>query len=276
MRRFLPLATLLLLFAGSSRAQTLVTGTFDTPNGQTPQAAGLTVFAQIGTTNVCGTLDFQAYQNNAAVIRLIWNNVTYFPQRVRAYVRCSDGALITGTGSVGIPLIPNTDAQPANTVYQLTGMLTASADGNIAQQTWVDSKQIPDQVTVDWSSLPVPAIPSVTFAIVYGTGSISLDLEVPATTDSGNFQFEPKNVINIKRIACSVDSGTVSINLNIRTEASPNTSGTNVLSTPLTCTPTTGVTTTFLNPVVPVTSPVAMIITATSGSPGVVRLFVDY
>lgn len=276
MKRALLLAAFILLSALPAKSQTLVTGTFNAPNGLTPQAAGLKVFLTIGGVPVCGTLDFQAYANGAQVIRLVWNNVTYFPQRVRAYVRCSDGALISAAPAVGISLIPNTDAQPAGTAYQLTGMLTSSVDGTIAQQTWVEQKQIPDQPNVNWGSLPVAAVTPIGFAVVYGTGAVNMDLAQPLLSDNGVFQWEPKNQLSIKRISCSTDTGSVSINLDIRTEAAPNTPGTPVLSVPLVCSPITGVTTTFSQPIVPPQSPVALLVSSVNGAPAVVRIHTEY
>lgn len=161
------LISLAVLFAPAVFAQTTVNGTFKTPGGQTPQAAGLSILQTVAGTNVCGQVDFQAYDSAGnRVIRLIWNNVTYFPQRVRGFVRCSDGAIINDTGAAGVALIPNSDAQPSGTVYLLTGSLTASTDGTIAAQNWAEEKAIPDQTSVDWGTLSVAAVASPAFSYI--------------------------------------------------------------------------------------------------------------
>ena len=267
-----------LCLAVSVRAQTVITGTFLTPSGKSPSAAGLKVLQQVAGTAVCGTLDFQP--QNLSVSRpwaVVWNGNTYLPQKTRAYIRCSDGALINNAGAVGIALIPNSDAQPVGTVTFMSGGFTASADGSAPAITWSESKSVPDVSTVDWGSLPVPVISQPPFyATVIGVGSMSLSLELPDPSDSGLFQWHPKNSVYIKRVTCSVDTGSAQINFEIRTEATPNSPGQPVLAVPLTCGTTTGVSTTFANPNIPIESPVALTIASTSGSPGVVRVSAEY
>lgn len=107
-------------------------------------------------------------------------------------------------------------------------------------------------------------------------GSVTMNLENPTPVDAGKFQWQPKNGLKLTSISCSVDSGTVSINLEVRSAAAPNSSGQQVLSTPLTCPSTTSSSTSFQTASVPGFSPVALIITASSGSPGVVRVYANY
>jgi hypothetical protein len=107
-------------------------------------------------------------------------------------------------------------------------------------------------------------------------GAVTLSLETPAPTDSGTFQWEPKNPLVLKRIACSTDVGSASVNLEVRTESAPNSTGTAVLSVPLTCVPTTATTTTFATASIPAQSPVALLITGVSGNPGIVRVNAQY
>jgi hypothetical protein len=108
------------------------------------------------------------------------------------------------------------------------------------------------------------------------SGSASFDVENPSATDSGIFQHKWHSKIHFTRITCSVDSGTVSINFDIRTESNPNGSGTPVLPNALACTPTTALTTTFSSASVIGESPVALIITGTTGAPAVVRVHAEY
>ncbi|HZP34164.1 MAG TPA: hypothetical protein VFB23_12465 [Candidatus Acidoferrales bacterium] len=108
------------------------------------------------------------------------------------------------------------------------------------------------------------------------TGSITFSLENPQPSDSGLFQWKPKNGLTLTRISCSTDSGTAAINLEVRSEASPNAAGTQILSTPLSCSPSTASTTSFSASSVPGSSPVALIVSSTSGAPIVVRVHAEY
>jgi hypothetical protein len=103
----------------------------------------------------------------------------------------------------------------------------------------------------------------------------SMNLETPTTGDSGKFQFKFAAPVTVRRISCSTDSGTVTINLEQRSESTPNTSGTAVLGSGLVCDATSPSQTSFAAAVVAQEAPLALTISATSGNPGVVRIHVE-
>lgn len=105
----------------------------------------------------------------------------------------------------------------------------------------------------------------------------SFALDFPTTLDSGLLQHKIGVPSSIARISCTTDTGTVSVNLDIRNESAPNVVGTPVLTSSLVCTSDTTVsTTTFINSNVPANAPVALSITGTSGGPGIVRVHVNF
>lgn len=106
-------------------------------------------------------------------------------------------------------------------------------------------------------------------------GAVTMDLENPTSADLGKFQWKPKNSLIITRISCSVDQGTATVNLDIRQESTPNSPGTQMLSTPLTCTTSTGATTLIANPNVPGLSPVALLPLSASGV-SILRVHAEY
>jgi hypothetical protein len=107
-----------------------------------------------------------------------------------------------------------------------------------------------------------------------GTG-FTMAIPSPAIADTGVYQHKVARQYTIQRISCSTDAGTVSINFDIRNESSPNDPGNPVLSTPLVCSSATASTVTLANPVVLANSPVALVVTATNGTPTVVRIHVS-
>jgi hypothetical protein len=162
----------LALASGAARAQTTVTGTFLASGGVTPSAAGLSVLQQVAGTDVCGEVNVRPY--NAATKQawsILWNGTTYAPQEVVGYIRCSDGNLISASGSLGVPVIPNTDSSPAGTLTWMRGGLTGTSDGTIRPASWSEAKIVPDQSTVDWGSLPVATIVDVGYQTVEQAGS---------------------------------------------------------------------------------------------------------
>lgn len=100
-----------------------------------------------------------------------------------------------------------------------------------------------------------------------------------ATGPSGNArqtQFKTLQPGKIARVSCSVDSGTVAINLDIRSESTPNSTGTLALGSgnDLVCGTSTATTTVIPNAAYLADSPIAVTISSFSGSPSVLRVHV--
>jgi hypothetical protein len=108
------------------------------------------------------------------------------------------------------------------------------------------------------------------------TGAVTMNLENPTPVDAGKFQWTPKNGLTLTQVSCSVDIGTASVNLEVRSASSPNSSGQQVLASALACAPGGASSTSFQLAAVPGASPVALMVTTTSGNPGVVRVSVSY
>ena len=104
--------------------------------------------------------------------------------------------------------------------------------------------------------------------------SFSFDLPSPSVGDSALYEHKLQKSGKIVRVSCSTDQGTATINLDLRQESSPNSSGTQVLSSPLVCTSNTAIATSLANPVYAANSPIALLISGTSGTPSVVRVHI--
>ena len=102
----------------------------------------------------------------------------------------------------------------------------------------------------------------------------SFNLENPTTADSGKYQIEWPQAVVITEISCNTDTGTVSVNLQERARATPNTAGTNTMTSSLACDSDSQTTTSFADSGIAVDVPYALMITATSGSPTIVRVHV--
>jgi hypothetical protein len=77
-------------------------------------------------------------------------------------------------------------------------------------------------------------------------------------------------------VSCSTNTGTVTIQLDERAEGTPNTAGTDMLTSALVCDSDTEATTSFSNATADADDPVNLQITATASTPGVVRIHVDF
>jgi hypothetical protein len=122
------------------------------------------------------------------------------------------------------------------------------------------------------TAVPLNAPPQAT-----AIRDVSFALDFPTLLDTGLLQHKIGVPANITRISCTTDIGTVSINLDVRAEVSPNTPGTLVLTSPLVCAANTTVSTaTFVNPSVPANAPVALVVTGISGGSGIVRVHVNF
>ena len=115
------------------------------------------------------------------------------------------------------------------------------------------------------------------------TDSIGFNLENPAIADNGKFSTYFSLASTITKVYCSVDSGTVTINLNERALATPDTTGTDVLSAGLVCDTDTQTScasgcdvNTITNAGIDTTDPLALEIDGTSGSPTILRVTVVF
>ena len=144
-----------------------------------------------------------------------------------------------------------------NQVVTATNDLTAPTCANVS------SAMIGDGVVV-----------SADLATANKTITKSIDIFSPTTADTNKTQFYWPAAVTLQRIACSVDTGTASINFDERAEATPNTAGTALLAASLQCTTATGVTTTFEDTTHAANVPIVLLITATASSPTVVRIHI--
>ena len=83
--------------------------------------------------------------------------------------------------------------------------------------------------------------------------------------------------VTITRVACSVKAATsATIQLDERAAATPDTAGTNVLTASLVCDTNQEATTSFANASIAAQVPVALLISAVSGTPDTLRVYVEY
>lgn len=109
------------------------------------------------------------------------------------------------------------------------------------------------------------------------TGLKSITLFDPVTGDSGRIQIMFPVAVTITRVACSVKAATsVTIQLDERVAATPDTAGTDVLTGSLACDTNQEVTTSFANAGIAAQVPVALTISAVSGTPDTLRVHIEY
>lgn len=106
--------------------------------------------------------------------------------------------------------------------------------------------------------------------------SKSVTIKNPTTSETNLVQWEFPVAVTISEVSCSTDTGTATIQLDERARATPNTAGTNVMTTALTCDATNEATTSFTNAGIAADVPLNLQITATASTPGVVRIHVQY
>jgi len=105
----------------------------------------------------------------------------------------------------------------------------------------------------------------------------SVTLFDPVAGDSGRVQLMFDEAVTITRVACSVKAATsVTIQLDERAAATPDTAGTDVLTSSLACDTNEEVTTSFANAGIAARVPVALTISAVTGTPDTLRVHVSY
>jgi hypothetical protein len=120
--------------------------------------------------------------------------------------------------------------------------------------------------------------PTPAFAAKARTGNIDVTIDAPTTADTNKVQWYLPSASTITRVVCSVGAATsVTIQLDERAEATPNTAGTNVMTASLVCDTTNGgITTSFTNATIAARVPLNLQVTAVSGTPGSMRVHIEY
>lgn len=119
------------------------------------------------------------------------------------------------------------------------------------------------------------AVGATELADTYHTVVKDITLESPTTAEDGDIQIKFPGACTLTRVSCNVAAATsVTINLYERTEGAPNTGTTNMITTSPVCTTTGDVETVFTDSAVAANAPVALGISAVSGTPGWLRVHV--
>lgn len=118
---------------------------------------------------------------------------------------------------------------------------------------------------------------ATTLATKYLTQTTSAVIDAPVAGDTNKVQWYFPTAVTITRVACSV-SGTTSvvIQLDERAEATPNTAGTNVMTSTLTCDADSANTTSFANATIAARVPLNLQIGTITGTPTSLRVHVEY
>ena len=148
-----------------------------------------------------------------------------------------------------------------------------SADHNITAVTCTNQFLRSLSATLSGTCASVATVDVVT---ALKSASKSVTIDAPTTAATNKIQWEFPSAITITEVICSTDTGTVTIQLDERARATPNTAGTNVLTSSLVCDSDSQATTTFSNAGIAADVPLNLQITAVATSPGVVRVHTQY
>ncbi len=96
----------------------------------------------------------------------------------------------------------------------------------------------------------------------------------PTTADTNKVQIQFSGAVTLQEIGCSTDTGTVTIQMDKRSETTPNSAGTNALTSSLVCDSDRQESSTFSSAGVAANQILNLQITATASSPTVLRLHV--
>jgi len=101
-------------------------------------------------------------------------------------------------------------------------------------------------------------------------------MEDPTAADDGLLQHKFATAITITRISCDTDTGTTTIQFDERAEATPNSAGTDVMTSVLVCDTDNQATTSFDNAGIAADAPFNLDIDAVASTPGLVRIHVEF
>ncbi len=160
----------------------------------------------------------------------------------------------------------------------VTSSVAAAGAGSCTNQvvTAVNDGAAPTCANVTSAMISDGVVASADLATANKQLTVSFVLESPVAADDALLQHKFSQAVTIQRISCSTDTGTVTIQLDERAEATPNTAGTDVMTSALVCDSNTEATTTFSNAGIAADVPLNLDIDAVASSPGVVRIHIDF
>ena len=180
----------------------------------------------------------------------------------------SDYGDITVSGS-GTVMAINTDtiAVAEFLASQDWGDMSTDASGNVTLDTGV----------VDTTAIADDTITRADIADASQTEMKSFAIETPTVDDDGLVHIKFASAVTITRITCSTDVGSIGIQFDERAEATPNTGGTDVLSSILVCDTNNEASTGFGNAGIAADAILNLDIdTAPEGTAGVARFHIDF
>jgi hypothetical protein len=207
------------------------------------------------------------------------------------YINSTNSAISWCPAGSWVSTLPNvnTTATSANTASAIVardasgnfsaGTISAALNGNSSTATQLAAN--PTNCSAGNYPLGIDAsgnVESCTSAGGAGTFIKSFgNISNPSTAESGDPQLTIPFAATITRVWCNITDGTsVTINLEERGETTPNTAGTAVLTSNLVCDTNTEITTSFANASIAQRAPVALMMTAVSGTPRALRVHVEY
>jgi hypothetical protein len=128
--------------------------------------------------------------------------------------------------------------------------------------------------TLDAASNTVTNLPTSSVVAALKDHTKNVTIFDPTTADTNKIQLQFAAAVTLQEIGCSTDTGTVTIQFDKRGETTPNTSGTNALTSSLVCDNNRQESSTFTSATVTTSQVLNLQVTATASSPTVVRIHV--
>lgn len=159
-----------------------------------------------------------------------------------------------------------------------TSSVAAAGAGSCTNQfvRAANDNAAPTCASVASADISSGAVGAAALADTYHTFAHSIVIFDPTTADTGRVQHKFPSAVTLARLSCSTNTGTASINFDERGETTPNTAGSNVLSAALACDSDSQTTSTFSDAAIAANAPLNLQVTATSGTPGVVRVHLEF
>lgn len=169
---------------------------------------------------------------------------------------------------------------PANTSFLGSSIDSLEiTDGTVALDDLasdsVDSSKIVD-ASISTDDLADDLVTLAKLASAARTRIETSFIENPVNGDDGQVQFKFPYDIRIQKFSCSTEAGTVTLQLDKRNESTPNTAGTDILSSAIVCDTSTESTTSFSITSIAAYDVINFDVDGATGSPDSVRLHLEY
>lgn len=245
--------------AGDSATSFWDTGTCEVARG----CSGAATFTANGALYGNTTSAFQVTAAHTTNGTLLIGDGSGVPTVATLTATANETEITNGAGSITVGIVTSPTLDGSN----FTGIAAGAYDA-----ASIDGDDINSNIAGSFLTLTSASPDTLDVDAELQTIRMDFSFTDPGTGDTGKIQGTSKVAFTGTKVYCSTNTGTATINLEERVKTTPDTAGTDMLTSDLVCDTDSQETTTFTNAGIAAEALVSLTIVSVASTPGVVRV----